>query len=80
MSLGVGTKDGLFDRRDFCGNDKFSDDVLWRFDLAHSLSLGVFVLCNYLCVLHALVSFYLSVGFQKNAIFFSFSRLCCDVQ
>ena len=42
---------------------------LWRFDLAHSLSLGVFVLCNYLCVLHALVSFYLSVGFQKNAIF-----------
>ena len=46
MSLGVGTKDGLFDRRDFCGNDKFSDDVLWRFDLAHSLLLGVFVLFN----------------------------------
>ena len=55
MSLGVGTKDGLFDRRDFCGNDKFSDDVLWRFDLAHSLLLGVFVHFNCFCALPALI-------------------------
>ena len=36
---------------------------LWRFDLAYSLSLRVFVLCNHFCALLALVSFYLSVIF-----------------
>ena len=36
---------------------------LRRLELAHSLSLRVFVFCNYFCALLALVSFNLSVAF-----------------
>lgn len=31
MFLGVGTKDGLFNRRDICGDVKFSDDRFMAF-------------------------------------------------
>ena len=36
---------------------------LWRFDMVHSVLLGVLILCNYFCALLGAVYFNLSVAF-----------------
>ena len=65
-ALGVGTKDGPFDRRDFCGDVKSSDVKFMafiQFCLVYSFSVIIFVSCSFQC------TFIYELLFRKIPIF-----------
>ena len=74
MSLGVGTKDGLFNRRDICGDVKFSNDrfmAFWSgpFTFARCISSLKLFLC-----ITAFIDLFLFINcFLEKRIFFLFA-------